>query len=118
MEKRSNIAKALYMGVTTFFKKGWFFGINAAKATTLCLKRKLTGERPVFTEFWHLEDPSDWGASMDDCRSGRSKKELFKKDLYVAGTPECILEKSYYMTYNGCKIELSEEQFNKLIPNR
>ena len=116
MEKRSNIAKALYMSVTTFFKKGWCFYRNVVKATIWCIKRSLDKGQLTFIEELIVTDTEDWGASVSVERCGKTLKELNSKELKASGTPACTAECRYYLELNGKRSPISPEKFFKLIP--
>ena len=118
VEKKSSFSKAVVLATANWFKHGWEFNKKVIKALLLSAERKITGERPVFTEEMVLTDPEDWGASMSAERSGRSIKELNSKELRVTGTPACTCECKYYISFRGQKREISAAEFYKLIPKR
>ena len=117
MEKE-NIYKTLEMRVSTFFKKGWCFYRNVARATILSAKRLFSKNHLIFIEELIVTDTEDWGASMSVERSGRNLKELNSKTLSASGTPACTAECHYYMEINGERIQISPDEFFKLIPKR
>ena len=116
MEK-TNICKTLEMKVSTFFKKGWCFYTNVARATILTIKRVIGKHRITFVEELVVTDTEDWGASMSVERSGKNLKELNSKELKASGTA-CTAECHYYMEVNGERIQISPEKFFNLIPKR
>ena len=117
MEK-TNIYKTLEMKVSTFFKKGWLFYTNVARATIMTIERAIGKGRVTFIEELVVTDTEDWGASMSVERSGKTLRELNSKTLSASGTPACTAECHYYMEINGERIQISPEKFFKLIPKR
>ena len=99
-------------------RKGWQFNKKVIKALLLSINRKITGERPVFTQEFQLIDPEDWGASVSAERSACSLKELRKKPLSVSGSPACTLNENFYISFRDQKKQLSAAEFYKLIPKR
>jgi hypothetical protein len=116
--KKLSFTKTIVFASIKWCEKGWKFNKKVIKTLLLSIDRRITGERPVFTEEMVLTDPEDWGASMSAERSGRSIKELNSKELKVTGTPACTCECKYYISFRGQKRELSAAEFYKLIPKR
>ncbi len=117
MEK-TNICKTLEMRVSTFFKKGWCFYRNVARATILNVEKLFGKNKIIFIEELIVTDSEDWGASMSVERSGRNLKELNSKELKASGTPACTAECRYYLELNGKRTQISPDKFFKLIPKR
>lgn len=117
MEK-TNIYKTLKMRVSIFFKKGWCFYRNVARATILSVEKFFKREHLIFIEELIVTDTEDWGASMSVERSGKNLKELNSKELKASGNPACTAECRYYLEFNGKRTQISPEKFFKLIPKR
>ena len=74
IEKKSSFPKTVVVATAKWCKSGWNFNKKVIKAFLLMIERKVTGERPVFTQEFQLIDPEDWGASVSAERSACSLK--------------------------------------------